>query len=105
MTYVYKILFVFLIISVFLFSLLYFFNKFKIDKLIQKGNYIVTKIEIFRQDKKKLPTSIEDVGIKETMEGPIYYQIIDDNTYELSFGLDLGESAVYNSDTKKWYIP
>jgi hypothetical protein len=72
------------------------------NRLITEGNEIVGKIESFRKDKGRLPDSLSELGIKETEEGPIYYAKQSDAKYELWFGMELGESVSYDSDTKKW---
>jgi hypothetical protein len=75
------------------------------NNMIKNGNIIVAKIESYKKLNKKLPNSIEQIGIQETLEGPFFYDLIDSTTYEVSFGLTLGESAVYNSHKKQWIFP
>ena len=71
-------------------------------KLIKQGDELVSKIEEYKEQKGYLPNSIEDVGIKETMEGPLFYVRMDSVNYMVYFGTSLGESMIYYSDTKEW---
>lgn len=69
---------------------------------IAKGNKAAAKIEKFRSEKKRLPDSLSEVGIAETESGPIYYRKESESKYILWFGKELGESVVYDSNTKQW---
>lgn len=71
-------------------------------KLIEQGDELVLKIEKYKEEKGHLPNSIEDVGVKETMEGPLFYVRMDSVNYMVYFGTSLGESMIYYSDTKDW---
>jgi hypothetical protein len=71
-------------------------------RLIKKGNDLVNKVELYKKNKGKLPASLSDLGIKETEEGPLYYQKRDSLGYKIWFGTSLGESETYYSDSKKW---
>lgn len=72
------------------------------EKKISEGNRIVEKIENYKKNKGKLPESIEDIGIKETMEGPFFYEKKDSVNYMVWFGTSLGEGVYYYSDSNKW---
>jgi hypothetical protein len=67
-----------------------------------EGNKIVAKIELFKKENGRLPSSLSELGIKETEEGPIYYEKKDNSSYILWFGAELGESVTFNSSTNKW---
>ena len=67
-----------------------------------EGNEIVAKIELFKKENGRLPSSLSELGIKETEEGPIYYEKKDNSNYILWFGAELGESVTYDSSTNKW---
>ena len=67
-----------------------------------KGNEAVVKIEKFRNEKGRLPDSLSETGIAETESGPIYYRKESESKYILWFGKGLGESVVYDSETKQW---
>ena len=69
---------------------------------IKKGNEAAARIEDFRIKNGKLPNSLSEVGIEETESGPIYYEKKSESRYILWFGKELGESVVYDSDTKQW---
>lgn len=73
--------------------------------MIKNGNIIINKIDSYKQFNNHLPTSIEEIGIKETLDGPFFYDLVDSTTYEISFGVTFGESAIYNSSKKQWSIP
>jgi hypothetical protein len=72
------------------------------DSRIKAGKEIADKIESFRNEKGRTPFSLSEVGIAESEEGPIYYQRKGETEYILWFGNELGESAVYHSETRKW---
>jgi len=72
------------------------------DKKTAKGNEAAAKIENFRNEKGRLPDSLSEVGIVETESGPIYYRKESESKYILWFGKGLGESVVYDSETKQW---
>jgi hypothetical protein len=69
---------------------------------LAKGNEAVAKIEKFRNEKGGLPDSLSETGIVETEEGPVYYRKESESKYILWFGKELGESVVYDSETKQW---
>lgn len=66
------------------------------------GDDVVSRVEAFKATHGKLPDSLSDIGIKETEDGPIYYQEISDDRYEVWYGAALGESVTYDSQTKEW---
>lgn len=66
------------------------------------GFSVIQKIENYRKSNGYLPKKLSEIGIKETEEGPFYYDKINDVNYSLSFGTTLGESKIYYSDSKKW---
>ena len=72
------------------------------EKLIKKGNDLVSKIELYKKSKGVLPASLSDIGIEEKEEGPLYYQRKDSVKYMVWFGTSEGESKTYYSDSKKW---
>jgi hypothetical protein len=46
---------------------------------------------------------MSELGIKEEMDGPFYYEKNDiTNSYLVWYGTILGESVTYDSTTKKW---
>jgi hypothetical protein len=66
------------------------------------GEDIVKRIERFRQDNKRLPDSLSELGVKEKLEGPVYYKKSDEHHYTVWYGTSVGESMTYNSDTGRW---
>jgi hypothetical protein len=68
--------------------------------LLEKGNTVIEKIENFKSRNGYLPSNLLD--IKETEEGPIFYERKDSLNYIVYFGTSLGESMIYYSDSKKW---
>lgn len=72
------------------------------DKKMTEGNKLVDKIESYRVLNHKLPNSLADIGIKETEDGPLYYEKKDSINYIVWFGTELGESKTYYSSTKRW---
>jgi len=70
--------------------------------LINKRNKIVAKLEKYKKEQNKIPNSLNQIGIKKTEEGPLYYQKIDSTSYIISFGTSLGESTTYYSNQKQW---
>lgn len=76
-------------------------NNYK-DSLINKGIGLVSKIEKFRTENGYLPDSLEVLGIRETLNGSLFYDKVDSVNYMVWFGTFLGESMIYYSDTKDW---
>ena len=72
------------------------------SKKLERGNEIAARIEGFRNEKRRLPDSLDEVGIVENESGPIYYRKENESKYILWFGNELGESVIYDSDTKQW---
>ena len=70
--------------------------------LLKQSNDVIEKVDDFKSKKGHLPLSLEDIGIKETVEGPIFYTRLDSLNYAVYFGTSLGESKIYYSDSKKW---
>ena len=77
-------------------------QQIRTNSLISTGNQLVTKIQTYKNDKGTLPSTLEDLGIVEKLEGPIYYSKERESKYILWFGDGLGESITYDSETNKW---
>jgi len=75
---------------------------FRESRLKAKGIVLANQIEEFRIHKKRLPQNLGELGIKETEEGPLYYKKVDESKYVIWFGMELGESVTYDSETRKW---
>ena len=68
---------------------------------LHDGNLIVKHVESFRVARGRLPNSLEELGTQ-GLSDQVFYQKIDDNTYEVWFSIALGESEIYDSSTKVW---
>ena len=60
------------------------------------------KVETFKKENNRLPKNVSEFGLKEFMNSPAFYQMINDSTYTVWYGLSLGESKIYRSSTRKW---
>jgi hypothetical protein len=72
------------------------------EQRIQKGNELIAKVESYRREKGRLPDSLGELGVEEKIVGPLYYTKKGETFYSIHFGTTLGESVIYNSDTKEW---
>lgn len=95
-----------LVFLLFLGSFWFFYLKdARENRLIKEGNVLVKKIEAFKVEYKRLPISLEEIGVSE-QDGvdALYYSKQDSlsENYMISFGTSLGESKIYFSDNKKW---
>jgi hypothetical protein len=72
------------------------------DPRMHQANLAIRKVEAFQRNNGRLPNSLQEIGIAEDESGPVYYQMQDDHSYIIWFGLRLGESEVYNSRTHQW---
>ena len=68
------------------------------------GQQVVDRIEKFRATHHRLPSSLADIGMKDSEEGPIYYKKQSETHYIVWYGMSftVGESVTYDSETKKW---
>jgi len=69
------------------------------NSLMRRSEKIASKIESFRLEHQKLPSTLEEV---EKEENEIFYQREGETNYVLWFGKELGESTVYYSSNKTW---
>lgn len=63
---------------------------------------LIEKVETFKKENNRLPKDVSELGINEKMDSPAFYEIQTDSTYMVWYGLSVGESKVYRSETKKW---
>lgn len=87
------------VITIIVFSVLLYSCK---DSRQEIGEATIAKIECYKKIHGHVPDSLEDIGIVSKMEGPIYYVKASDTTYYVYYGGRLGESIIYNFETKKW---
>ncbi len=73
-------------------------------RYLKEACWCIESIEDYTKKNKVLPDSLSQVlksseyGIKDI----IFYEKVNDSCYVLWFGLSLGESMIYTSDSKKW---
>lgn len=81
----------------------FYFRTARENNLINEGNILVKKIELFRAENKRLPNSLEEIGIPEK-DGfnVLYYYKRDSLHYTVSFPISAEEHKFYYSDTKQW---
>jgi hypothetical protein len=73
------------------------------NELIKKGNDIVEKVELFKQEHNRLPISLEEIGLEEEQgANAIYYDIRSNSNYTVSFMMSIDYNKFYYSDTKQW---
>lgn len=81
----------------------FFLRNDRENRLMRDGNVIVKKIETFKAENERLPNSLEEIGIKiQDGKDALYYDKKDSTLYIIWFGMSLGESKTYYSDSKKW---
>ncbi|TDT46574.1 hypothetical protein CLV90_0628 [Maribacter spongiicola] len=74
------------------------------DEKEEYANILIQKVERFKKENGRFPKKISEIGLKEAMEGPAFYQLENDSTYIVWYGLGLGESNTYSSSTNSWTI-
>ena len=72
------------------------------DKREKIGEDIYLKIVQYKKTNGRLPHKLNDIGVEEKMEGPIYYQKQTDSTFIIYYGGGFGESIVFDPFTKEW---
>lgn len=105
-TFVLKSAVVSLIICTAILTWKVFSNPYVLHKdQINYGNEIIKQIDDYKKINKRLPVTLNDIKVEDTLEGSIYYERVSDYSYRLWFGTTLGESGTYDSMSKKWNIP
>ncbi|MGE5846459.1 MAG: hypothetical protein ACM34O_07030 [Ignavibacteria bacterium] len=97
-----KIFVISVIILICVLTIVLFVRKKEENSLYNLGKNTIQKIENFKNNNKRLPNSLSELGIEEKEEGPIYYNKIDSNRYIIWFGTTLGESQTYDSEKRNW---
>jgi hypothetical protein len=97
------------IITILLFCLFCFLiwhtilRPYRENKLEEKGNEIIEKIEYYVEQNGTPPDSLLEIGIDDSDDDfPFYYQKKGCYNYILSFGLSIDESKIFYSDSKRW---
>lgn len=100
----YKNIFGFLGVLLLLFTFWFFYLRTaRENRLMKNGNVLVNRIEQFRVEHKRLPNSLKEIGVEEQDgKDAIYYDKKDSLRYIIWFGVSLGESKTYYSDSKQW---
>ena len=75
--------------------------EFKNDRQ-EYAEMLIEKVEKFKKTNKRLPKDITELGLIEKMNSPAFYKKETDSTYMVWYGLSVGESKVFKSQTKKW---
>ena len=70
---------------------------------VRQANIVIAAVNSFQARYGRLPNNLAEVGLEDSETGPIYYDQTSDGTYIVWFGTTLGESAMYESSTKKWH--
>lgn len=68
----------------------------------KRGAFLIDKIENFRQIEKRLPNSVEELGLEEPMNSGPYYERKDCENYVIFFTIGFDETLIYYSDRKEW---
>ncbi len=68
---------------------------------LRDGNLIVKRVELLRKAQGRLPNSLEEMNLN-GLSDQVFYQKTDAKHYEVWFSIALGESEVYDSNTKQW---
>jgi len=69
---------------------------------IRHGNEIVRKIEDFQRRQRRLPNSLDEVGVSDDDLNRYQYERCSSSEYILFFRWTLGESMTWNSAKAKW---
>ena len=67
----------------------------------REGNRIITAIDAFQVKNGRLPETLEEIGIRQN-DPTVFYQKVAEREYRVWFGTSLGESEIYDSQTKAW---
>ena len=90
------------VIAILAIVVFYFLGNKRSQVLKAEGNRLIGLVEEYRDSNGRLPENLGEIGVAESLEGPLYYQKLDSVNYLMWFGTDLGESITYSSVTKEW---
>lgn len=96
-------LWILLCFLILLFTWFFYLRNAREERLMKRGDALLKKIEDYKVEHKRLPNSLEEIGMEER-DGvdELYYTKRDSLHYNVSFGTSLGESKFYYSDSKRW---
>jgi len=63
---------------------------------------IIKKIEEFKINNDRLPNNLTEIGLNINEKSLVFYKKISKNEFEVWYGIELGESKIYNSELNKW---
>ncbi len=78
---------------------------FSCDSSTDREEYaemIIEKVDQFENENDRLPNDVREIGLTEMEDSPAYYEKTSDSTYRVWYGLSLGESKIFNSQTQEW---
>ena len=78
---------------------------FSCDASSDKEEYaeiIIEKVDQFKSENDRLPNDVREIGLTEMEDSPAFYEKTSDSTYQVWYGLSLGESKIFNSQTQEW---
>jgi|SRR5215472_1124934 len=70
---------------------------------VRQATKVIAAVNSFQSRYGRLPDTLTDIGLEDSESGPAYYKKTSDSEYIVWFGTVLGESATYESSTKKWH--
>jgi len=63
---------------------------------------LILKIEEFILLHHRLPDNLAEINLTETESDKAFYKKTDNGCYIVWYGLAVGQSMIYSSETKKW---
>ena len=60
---------------------------------------VITQIRNYQFRNGYLPESLDQLGLVESNEGPVFYERVDRHNFIVYYGTSLGESEVYTSES------
>jgi hypothetical protein len=81
----------------------YFINvHYEQPRIVDMGNKIISTVKNFRKSHHRLPTNLEEIGIKGDNLSIFTYKKIDDRDFEIIYELSLGDVSIFHSNTNTW---
>lgn len=77
--------------------------KHKVEqRTLAEAERIIQKVEAFKTRTGRLPQGLSELGEAESESGPVYFQRESEGAYSVWYGMALGESRLFSSDTRQW---